>query len=52
VYGFPPERAASIAVDTTVATLASVPALGQVVFCCFSDASAALNQAALMQHAP
>jgi O-acetyl-ADP-ribose deacetylase (regulator of RNase III) len=50
VYGFPPDRAATIAVNTTVETLASVPELGQVVFFCFSEASAALHEAALAQH--
>jgi O-acetyl-ADP-ribose deacetylase (regulator of RNase III) len=50
VYGFPPERAASIAVNTTIATLASAPDLGHVVFCCFSEGSASLHEAALAQH--
>jgi O-acetyl-ADP-ribose deacetylase (regulator of RNase III) len=49
VYGFPPERAATIAVNTTIETVTSVPDLAQVVFCCFSEASAALHEAALAQ---
>ena len=47
VYGFPAERAARIAVSTTVAALPSAPAINQVIFCCFSDASAALHAQAL-----
>jgi O-acetyl-ADP-ribose deacetylase (regulator of RNase III) len=49
VYGFPPERAATIAVETTIATLDSAPGLARVVFCCFSDASAELHADALGQ---
>lgn len=41
VYGFPPDRAARIAVGTVVSELAANPrGLALVVFCCFSDASA------------
>jgi O-acetyl-ADP-ribose deacetylase (regulator of RNase III) len=47
VYGFPPARAASIAVATMIAALDSVPALSRVVFCCFSQASAELHATAL-----
>uniref|UniRef100_Q07R64 Appr-1-p processing domain protein n=1 Tax=Rhodopseudomonas palustris (strain BisA53) TaxID=316055 RepID=Q07R64_RHOP5 len=49
VYGFPPERAATIAVETTIATLDAAPALARVVFCCFSEASAQLHADALGQ---
>jgi O-acetyl-ADP-ribose deacetylase (regulator of RNase III) len=49
VYGFPPERAASIAVETTIATLDTTPGLARVVFCCFSEASAKLHAQALGQ---
>jgi O-acetyl-ADP-ribose deacetylase (regulator of RNase III) len=42
VYRFPPERAARIAVGTTVAELAAAPStIRRVAFCCFSDDSAA-----------
>jgi O-acetyl-ADP-ribose deacetylase (regulator of RNase III) len=51
VYGFPPPRAASIAVDATIASLAAAPLLTRVVFCCFSQASADLHAAALSQAA-
>jgi O-acetyl-ADP-ribose deacetylase (regulator of RNase III) len=43
VYRFPADRAARIAVATTVDALAAAPAVGRVVFCCFSNDSAALH---------
>jgi O-acetyl-ADP-ribose deacetylase len=46
VYGFPAERAAPIAVGTIAETLKAHP-LTRVVFCCFSDASGSLHEAAL-----
>jgi O-acetyl-ADP-ribose deacetylase len=47
VYRFPADRAARIAVSTTVEALPSAPALGRVIFCCFSNASAALHVQAM-----
>lgn len=47
VYGFPADRAAIIAVDATVAALSAAPGLARVMFCCFSEASARLYEAAL-----
>jgi O-acetyl-ADP-ribose deacetylase (regulator of RNase III) len=47
IYRFPAERAAGIAVQTVVDTLAAAPTVAQVIFCCFSDTSAQLHQAAL-----
>jgi O-acetyl-ADP-ribose deacetylase len=47
VYRFPADRAANIAVTTTVAALAVAPAVGRVVFCCFSQDSARLHEQAL-----
>jgi O-acetyl-ADP-ribose deacetylase (regulator of RNase III) len=47
IYRFPAERAACIAVQAVVDALAAAPTVAQVVFCCFSDASAQLHQAAL-----
>jgi O-acetyl-ADP-ribose deacetylase len=47
IYRFPAERAAGIAVQTVVDALPAAPTLAQVIFCCFSDASAQLHQAAL-----
>jgi O-acetyl-ADP-ribose deacetylase len=41
IYGFPPDRAARIAVGTVVAELSAAPrSIERVVFCCFSQASA------------
>ena len=47
VYRFPADRAARIAVATTVDALAAAPALSRVIFCCFSDDSARLHAQAL-----
>lgn len=47
VYGFPPERAAPIAVGAVRDALAEAPSVERVVFCCFDDASAALHREAV-----
>jgi O-acetyl-ADP-ribose deacetylase (regulator of RNase III) len=47
IYRFPADRAARIAVSTTVDALAAAPAVTRVIFCCFSDASAALHAQSL-----
>lgn len=47
VYGYPVRPAARIAVDTVRASTASLPAITEVVFCCFSAADLAVYQAAL-----
>jgi O-acetyl-ADP-ribose deacetylase len=48
VYGFPPERAARIAVGTVAAELAAGPrGVTRAVFCCFSQPSADHHIAAL-----
>jgi O-acetyl-ADP-ribose deacetylase (regulator of RNase III) len=52
IYGFPPERAAPIAVTTTVDALSADTPVTRVVFCCFSEASARLHQAALTAAVP
>lgn len=49
VYRFPPERAARIAVSTTVQALQAAPAIRRVIFCCFSDESAALHAQAMAE---
>ena len=49
VYRFPADRAARIAVSATADTLAAAPAVSQVIFCCFSDDSAARHAQALVQ---
>jgi O-acetyl-ADP-ribose deacetylase (regulator of RNase III) len=43
VYGFPPERAAGVAVEAAVAAAAG-SSLTRVIFCCFSASSAALHR--------
>ncbi len=47
VYGFPPERAAPIAVAAVAKALATEPGLAMVIFCCFGEASARLHREAL-----
>jgi O-acetyl-ADP-ribose deacetylase len=47
IYRFPADRAAGIAVSTTVNALAEAPSLTHVIFCCFSNESAALHAHAL-----
>jgi O-acetyl-ADP-ribose deacetylase (regulator of RNase III) len=47
VYRFPADRAARIAVSSTVETLASAPSLSRIVFCCFSRDSAQFHALAL-----
>jgi O-acetyl-ADP-ribose deacetylase (regulator of RNase III) len=45
-YGFPPERAALIAVRTVADALAQAPSIERVVFCCFGAASRQHHEAA------
>ena len=41
IYGFPPDRAARIAVGTVASEISAVPrGLSRIVFCCFGEASA------------
>jgi len=47
VYRFPADRAAQIAVASTVDALAAAPAVNHVIFCCFSKDSAKLHVEAL-----
>ena len=47
IYRFPADRAAEIAVSTTVDALKIAPTLRRVIFCCFSQESAALHERAL-----
>lgn len=47
VYRFPADRAAHIAVAATIEALAAAHIVSRVIFCCFSDESAALHRAAL-----
>jgi O-acetyl-ADP-ribose deacetylase (regulator of RNase III) len=47
VYRFPADRAADIAVSTTVEALATAPAVSRIIFCCFSSDSARLHALAM-----
>ena len=47
IYGFPPERAAPLAVRTAAAALAKTASLTEIIFCCFSEDSADLHRQAL-----
>jgi O-acetyl-ADP-ribose deacetylase (regulator of RNase III) len=47
IYRFPADRAARIAVSRTVDALAAAPEIRRVIFCCFSDDSAALHAQAM-----
>ena len=47
VYRFPADRAADIAVSTTVEALATAPAVSRIIFCCFSNDSARLHALAM-----
>lgn len=49
IYGFPAPRAARIAVAATVAALPAAPALGRILFCCFSNEAAALHAQAMAE---
>jgi O-acetyl-ADP-ribose deacetylase (regulator of RNase III) len=43
IYRFPADRAARIAVSTTVGVLPAAPAVTRIIFCCFSNDSARLH---------
>jgi O-acetyl-ADP-ribose deacetylase (regulator of RNase III) len=47
VYGYPPAQAARVAVGTVREALDDDDAIEQVVFCCFSEPSAAAHRSAL-----
>ena len=47
VYRFPADRAADIAISVTADALVAAPGIGRIVFCCFSEDSAALHARAL-----
>jgi O-acetyl-ADP-ribose deacetylase (regulator of RNase III) len=47
IYGYPPERAAPIAVRTVQAALPQFPAIERVIFCCFGADSRQHHEAAL-----
>jgi O-acetyl-ADP-ribose deacetylase (regulator of RNase III) len=47
VYRFPADRAAQIAIASTIEALATAPSLTRIIFCCFSNDSARLHAQAL-----
>jgi O-acetyl-ADP-ribose deacetylase len=47
IYRFPADRAAGIAVTTVTDALAAAPDVAEVIFCCFSNDSTKLHEAAL-----
>lgn len=50
VFHFPADRAAKIAVHATIGALAAAPSVALVIFCCFSEASAALHTDVLARY--
>jgi O-acetyl-ADP-ribose deacetylase (regulator of RNase III) len=49
VYRFPADRAARIAVSTTVEAVAAAPVVSRIIFCCFSNDSARLHAQAMAE---
>jgi O-acetyl-ADP-ribose deacetylase len=47
IFGFPPDRAALVAVRSVRTTLGDVPSIKRAVFCCFGAESRKLHEAAL-----
>jgi O-acetyl-ADP-ribose deacetylase (regulator of RNase III) len=47
IYGFPPERAAPIAVAAAAEALTDKPGVREVIFCCFGARSAEMHRQAL-----
>jgi O-acetyl-ADP-ribose deacetylase (regulator of RNase III) len=47
IYGFPPDRAAPIAVGASADALRAHPSVTEVIFCCFDAASADRHRAAI-----
>ncbi len=50
IFRFPADRAADIAVRTTIEALAAAPSVARVVFCCFAEPGADLHAEALARH--
>ena len=50
IFRFPVDRAADIAVRTTIEELAAAPSVSRVVFCCFAEPGAKLHAEALERH--
>jgi Predicted phosphatase homologous to the C-terminal domain of histone macroH2A1 len=50
IFRFPADRAADIAVRTTIEALAAAPSVARVVFCCFAEPGAELHAEALARY--
>jgi O-acetyl-ADP-ribose deacetylase (regulator of RNase III) len=50
IFRFPADRAAKIAIRATIEALSTAPSVGHVIFCCFSETSAALHTDVLARH--
>nr|WP_249129294.1 MULTISPECIES: O-acetyl-ADP-ribose deacetylase [Bradyrhizobium] len=50
VYRFPADQAAEIAVHATIQALPAAPLVGHVIFCCFSETSAAFHTDVLARY--
>jgi len=50
IFRFPADRAAKIAVHATIDALPMAPSVVHVIFCCFSETSAALHTDVLARH--
>jgi O-acetyl-ADP-ribose deacetylase (regulator of RNase III) len=50
VYRFPADQAAKIAVHATIEALPAAPLVAHVIFCCFSETSAALHTDVLARY--
>nr|WP_249789883.1 O-acetyl-ADP-ribose deacetylase [Bradyrhizobium sp. BRP20] len=50
VYRFPADQAAKIAVHAAIEALPAAPLVAHVIFCCFSEASAALHSDVLARY--
>jgi len=50
IFRFPADRAAKIAINATMEALPAAPLVAHVIFCCFSEASAALHTDVLARY--
>ena len=50
IFRFPADRAAKVAVNATIEALQAAPSVTSVIFCCFSEASAALHRDVLTRY--
>ncbi len=50
IFRFPADRAAKIAINTAIEALPAAPMVARVIFCCFSETSAALHMDVLARY--